>query len=58
MKKEEEGAGEKKPQRLFNARDGQKWTPYGGNKPFKSKVKELEDHVFELRSVKNATQFS
>ena len=32
--------------------------PYVGNKPFKSKLKALEDDAFEMRSVKNATQFS
>ena len=38
----------------------QRWTkrtPYGGNKPFKSKVKEVEDDVFAMGPVKNATQF-
>ena len=28
------------------------------NKPFKSKVKAIEDDVFEMGSVKNAAQFS
>ena len=32
--------------------------PYVGNKPFKSKLKAIKDDVFEMRSVKNAAQFS
>ena len=55
MKKEDEG-GEKKSLKP-NAKDNQRWIPYVGNKPFKSTLKALKDNVFEMGSVKNATQF-
>ena len=58
MKKEEDETGEKKLQWQSNMRDNLRQTSYGGNTPFKSKIKAMENVIFEMGSVKNAAQFS